>query len=89
IPIIVGGTGFYIQSVLYGIDFKENDGSWNTPLGKFQHFPSYNLSKAIFNFKTCTVSVPNNPRNGFWVYSFTNETNRSLGIFLNSAILFT
>ncbi|MFV0342007.1 MAG: tRNA (adenosine(37)-N6)-dimethylallyltransferase MiaA [Anaerocolumna sp.] len=25
IPIIVGGTGFYIQSVLYGIDFKENE----------------------------------------------------------------
>lgn len=24
IPIIVGGTGFYIQSVLYSIDFKEN-----------------------------------------------------------------
>jgi tRNA dimethylallyltransferase len=24
IPIIVGGTGFYIQSVLYGIDFEEN-----------------------------------------------------------------
>lgn len=24
IPIIVGGTGFYIQSVLYEIDFKEN-----------------------------------------------------------------
>ena len=26
IPIIVGGTGFYIQSVLYDIDFTENDG---------------------------------------------------------------
>lgn len=25
IPIIVGGTGFYIQSVLYGIDFSDND----------------------------------------------------------------
>lgn len=25
IPIIVGGTGFYIQSVLYGIDFIDND----------------------------------------------------------------
>lgn len=25
IPIITGGTGFYIQSVLYDIDFKEND----------------------------------------------------------------
>lgn len=26
IPIITGGTGFYIQSVLYDIDFTENDG---------------------------------------------------------------
>ena len=25
IPIIVGGTGFYIQALLYDIDFKEND----------------------------------------------------------------
>lgn len=25
IPILVGGTGFYIQSVLYDIDFDEND----------------------------------------------------------------
>lgn len=25
IPIIVGGTGFYIQSVLYGIDFSEEE----------------------------------------------------------------
>ncbi len=25
IPILVGGTGFYIQSVVYGIDFTEND----------------------------------------------------------------
>ena len=24
IPIVTGGTGFYIQSVLYGIDFEEN-----------------------------------------------------------------
>ena len=26
IPILVGGTGFYIQGVLYDIDFTENDG---------------------------------------------------------------
>ena len=26
IPVIVGGTGFYIQSVVYDIDFAENDG---------------------------------------------------------------
>ena len=27
IPIIVGGTGFYIQALLYDIDFTENDGN--------------------------------------------------------------
>lgn len=26
IPIVVGGTGFYIQALLYDIDFSENDG---------------------------------------------------------------
>ena len=26
IPIVAGGTGFYIQSLVYDIDFKENDG---------------------------------------------------------------
>ncbi len=26
VPILVGGTGFYIQSVVYDIDFTENDG---------------------------------------------------------------
>ena len=25
IPIVVGGTGFYIQALLYDIDFEEND----------------------------------------------------------------
>ena len=27
IPIVVGGTGFYIQALLYDIDFAENDGN--------------------------------------------------------------
>lgn len=27
VPIVVGGTGFYIQALAYDIDFKENDGS--------------------------------------------------------------
>ena len=26
IPIVAGGTGFYIQALLYDIDFTENDG---------------------------------------------------------------
>lgn len=29
IPILVGGTGFYIQSVLYGIEFDENESDSN------------------------------------------------------------
>ena len=32
IPIVVGGTGFYIQALLYGIDFTENE--TNTELRK-------------------------------------------------------
>ncbi len=27
LPVVVGGTGFYIQALVYDIDFKENDGS--------------------------------------------------------------
>lgn len=27
VPIVTGGTGFYIQALVYDIDFKENDGS--------------------------------------------------------------
>lgn len=36
IPMIVGGTGFYIQALLYDIDFTENadDGSYRAMLGK-------------------------------------------------------
>lgn len=28
IPIVVGGTGFYIQALLYDVDFTENDGDF-------------------------------------------------------------
>lgn len=31
IPIIVGGTGFYIQAVLYGIDFEKNEEDTSAP----------------------------------------------------------
>lgn len=37
IPIVVGGTGFYIQALLYNIDFTENDGDtiFRTEMEKF------------------------------------------------------
>ncbi|MGB8455046.1 MAG: tRNA (adenosine(37)-N6)-dimethylallyltransferase MiaA [Anaerocolumna sp.] len=36
IPVVVGGTGFYIQAVLYGIDFKDNgeDSSYRDQMEK-------------------------------------------------------
>ena len=33
IPILVGGTGFYIQSVLYDIEFEDNDNDM-----EYRHF---------------------------------------------------
>ena len=30
-PIVTGGTGFYIQALLYDIDFTENDGDHGLP----------------------------------------------------------
>ena len=30
IPLVAGGTGFYIQALLYDIDFTENDGETET-----------------------------------------------------------
>lgn len=39
IPIVVGGTGFYIQALLYDIDFTENDGdnTYRKELEEFAH----------------------------------------------------
>ena len=32
-PIVAGGTGFYIQALLYDIDFTENDGDMEYSTG--------------------------------------------------------
>ena len=46
IPIVVGGTGFYIQALLYDIDFTENDGdtAFRTEL---EHFANEHGAEAL------------------------------------------
>lgn len=47
IPILVGGTGFYIQSLLYDIDFKEEENIDTTLRESLQHFADTNGKEAL------------------------------------------
>ncbi len=46
IPILVGGTGFYIQAVLYDIDFEETETD-NLYREKLQHFADVHGAQAL------------------------------------------
>lgn len=46
IPILVGGTGFYIQAVLYDIDFEETETD-NSYREKLQHFADVHGAQAL------------------------------------------
>ena len=41
IPIVVGGTGFYIQALLYDIDFTENEGDTACRAVSYTHLDVY------------------------------------------------
>ena len=43
IPIIVGGTGFYIQALLYDIDFSENNGDVSYRKGLEKYAQKYGV----------------------------------------------
>ncbi len=47
IPILVGGNGFYIQSLLYDIDFKEEENIDTTLRESLQHFADTNGKEAL------------------------------------------
>lgn len=46
VPILVGGTGFYLQAVLYDIDFKENEEN-SAIREKYQSFAESNGAHAL------------------------------------------
>ncbi|MBR4965783.1 MAG: tRNA (adenosine(37)-N6)-dimethylallyltransferase MiaA [Lachnospiraceae bacterium] len=47
IPMLVGGTGFYIQSLLYDIDFKEEENIDTTLRESLQHFADTNGKEVL------------------------------------------
>lgn len=79
IPILVGGTGFYIQAVLYDIDFTENDSdtTYRTELelllankgGKYLH----NLLKQI-DPESAEAIHPNNSKRVIRALEFAKQT---------------
>ena len=64
IPIIAGGTGFYIQSLLYDIDFskEESDTAYRTELTAFaKEYGAHALHEKLKEYQTghpCTGILP-------------------------------
>ena len=79
IPILVGGTGFYIQAVLYDIDFTENDSdhSYRTELEALHQehgFPYlYEMLKKIDPESAETIH-PNNTKRVIRALEFARQT---------------
>lgn len=86
VPILVGGTGFYIQALLYGIDFNSSNGE----------NPEYRerLEERIFNGeldavyeelrsvdpKTCEIIHKNNTKRVIRALEFYHETGKPISL---------
>lgn len=79
IPILVGGTGFYIQSVLYDIDFTENDEDTAYRIGLEQEAEThgnlylYEKLKAV-DAKAAAQIHPNNIKRVIRALEFYEQT---------------
>ena len=79
IPIVVGGTGFYIQALLYDIDFDENDSEtdYRTEL---QDFVNLHGSEALHDRlrqvdeKSALMIHPNNVKRVIRALEFYHQT---------------
>lgn len=83
VPIIVGGTGFYIQSVLYDIDFDSNDepGEYRLTLEKeaSEKGADYLFEKLReVDPKSCEIIHKNNIKRVIRALEFYNETGRPI-----------
>lgn len=83
LPILVGGTGFYIQAVLYDIDFTENDSdhSYRTELEKLleEHGSEYlyEMLKAIDPDSAVAIH-PNNSKRIIRALEFAQQTGEKI-----------
>lgn len=85
IPILVGGTGFYIQAVLYDIDFKDNDSdtSYRQELEAIATSKGSNYLHKLLN-DTDPLSAdeihPNNAKKIIRALEYFHQTGESISI---------
>ncbi|MCI9462301.1 MAG: tRNA (adenosine(37)-N6)-dimethylallyltransferase MiaA [Lachnospiraceae bacterium] len=83
IPIIAGGTGFYIQSVLYDIDFTQTQEDMDLRL-QLEHFARTNGNEALFERlreidpKSCEILHANNIKRVIRAIEFYEKTGRRI-----------
>lgn len=81
IPIICGGTGFYIQSLLYGIDFEESKGELCEYRKELEERYLNEGADVLFEElrkvdpKTCEIIHKNNMKKVIRALEFFHETN--------------
>ncbi|MBR5419746.1 MAG: tRNA (adenosine(37)-N6)-dimethylallyltransferase MiaA [Lachnospiraceae bacterium] len=79
VPIICGGTGFYIQSVLYGIEFtrEETDLAYRAGLEELPADKLYEMLKAV-DPASCEAIHANNRKRVIRALEFYHETGQPI-----------
>ena len=83
IPILVGGTGFYIQSVLYDIDFAQSEED-ETFRNELEQFAKENGNEALFERlravdpKSCEIIYANNVKRVIRAIEFYEKTGKRI-----------
>ena len=83
IPILVGGTGFYIQSVLYDIDFTQSEED-ETFRAELEQFAKENGNEALFERlravdpKSCEIIHANNVKRVIRAIEFYEKTGKRI-----------
>lgn len=85
IPILVGGTGFYIQAVLYDIDFEENDSdrSYRNELqGLLERKGSQYLHQTLTDLDPLSADEihPNNGKRIIRALEYFHQTGESISV---------
>ncbi len=84
VPIMVGGTGFYIQSVLYEIDFNESLGPTSDYRRDLEQYANNFGVEALFDKlrevdpKSCEVIHMNNVKRVIRALEYFNETGKPI-----------
>lgn len=83
IPVVVGGTGFYIQALLYGIDFTENaagSGIRSRLAGYAQRYGADQLHERLAEVddKSAALIHPNNVKRVIRALEFYEQTGQKI-----------